>query len=157
MQVIEPLEQAIQDEHRALTGLRVQLWSLNEGRFEDVKRSQHGPAGVFRCDLEEARLWLAKAAAGSESEMLMLQPAESAGEQALPDDLPIQLGILEQGKKVRLIRQHTARNHSTARAGLNELAARGVEVRTTTELAERLVVFDRQIAFVPPSKRRESG
>jgi DNA-binding CsgD family transcriptional regulator len=147
MEVIEPLEQAIQDEHRALTELRSRLWSLNEV-FEDAKQAQQGSAGVFRCDAEEARLWLARAAARCTSEILMLQPVESAGDETLPNDLPLGLGVLEQGKKARVIRQHMARNRSTARASLNELAARGVEVRTTTELAERLIIFDRSMAFV---------
>jgi len=147
MQVITPLEQIIQDEHRMLTELRSRMQAL-KAVFEDVQQSQPGLSGVFRCDAEETSLWLNKAAAQTESEVLMLQPTESAEEQALPDDLPLQLGVLERGCRVRLIRQHTARTQSAARAGLNELAARGVEVRTTTELVERLVVFDRRIAFV---------
>jgi DNA-binding CsgD family transcriptional regulator len=147
MQVITPLEQVIQDEHRVLTELRSRMQSLKEV-FEEVQQSQPCLSGVFRCDVEESSLWLSKAAAQTESEVLMLQPADSAEEQALPDDLPTRLGILERGCRIRLIGQHTARTQSAGRAGLNDLTAQGVEVRTTTELVERFVVFDRRIAFV---------
>jgi DNA-binding CsgD family transcriptional regulator len=50
---------------------------------------------------------------------------------------------------MKVIYQHTARNDVPTRSYVREVAARGAHVRTSNEIFDRMIIFDRRVAFVP--------
>ncbi|MFJ6696465.1 helix-turn-helix transcriptional regulator [Streptomyces sp. NPDC091272] len=95
------------------------------------------------------------AIADCRSEVLTIQPGGGRSEDTL--HLAVQRGQLMTGRGVRMrtLYQHTAR-HSHGTLAYAEIMAEGrVEIRTLEELIERLMIFDRKVAFLPASDDRE--
>lgn len=145
MQLVVPRERAIQDEHRALAELRGQLRSFTD--IFDGARVLQRPAVVVSADPEETWLRSVEAAGQCSSEVLAMYPV-AAEDGSLPAELPDQQRLLDRGVRIRMIHQHIARTTPATRVLLNELTAKGVEVRTSRDVSERLLVFDREVGFV---------
>ncbi|MFD9072070.1 helix-turn-helix transcriptional regulator [Streptomyces lasiicapitis] len=85
-------------------------------------------------------------------EVLTIQP----GGRALSDltaALPREQAMLSRGCRMRTLYQHTIRHSMTAVAHFEALDG-DVEVRTLDEVPERLIMFDRTVAFIPASGDR---
>ncbi|MFW6724678.1 helix-turn-helix transcriptional regulator [Streptomyces sp. MAR4 CNY-716] len=63
----------------------------------------------------------------------------------------------ERGVVQRTLYNHTYRHHPTTLAYLDALKDTGLEVRTMEETAERLLIIDRTVAFVPTQPDRETA
>lgn len=61
--------------------------------------------------------------------------------------------LLRRGVRVRTLYQHTARSSLTTRSYVAQICEAGAEVRTSAELSERLIVYDRHTAFVPKERK----
>ncbi|AUH41617.1 helix-turn-helix transcriptional regulator [Streptomyces sp. CMB-StM0423] len=61
----------------------------------------------------------------------------------------------ERGVTQRTLYNHTYRHHPSQLAYLDELSDTGLEVRTLEVMPERLLIVDRDIAFVPAQASRE--
>jgi DNA-binding CsgD family transcriptional regulator len=61
--------------------------------------------------------------------------------------------LLDRGGRIRALYQHTLRHAPTVRARYERLRG-DVEARTLNEVTERLLVFDRAVAFIPASGDR---
>lgn len=84
----------------------------------------------------------------AQSELLTAQP--QAGRKGLPSPLVDRdFRALERGVKMRTLYQHAARRLTSNRVYVAEITARGGEVRTLDEFFNRMVVVDREVAFVP--------
>jgi DNA-binding CsgD family transcriptional regulator len=89
------------------------------------------------------------------SEVLTIQPGGGRSEDTL--HLAVKRGrmLTERGVRMRTLYQHTVR-HSQGTLAYAEIMAEGkVEIRTLEELIERLMVFDRKVAFLPARDDRE--
>ncbi|MFF1276050.1 helix-turn-helix transcriptional regulator [Streptomyces marokkonensis] len=64
--------------------------------------------------------------------------------------------LLDRGGRIRALYQHTLR-HAPALTARYERLTGDVEARTLDEITERLVVVDREVAFVPASPDRSSA
>jgi DNA-binding CsgD family transcriptional regulator len=89
------------------------------------------------------------------SEILTVQPGGGRSEYALTEAMKLGQGVLERGITMRTLYQHTAR-HSQGTLVYAEMMTRGnVEIRTLEELIERLMIFDRTVAFIPAASAED--
>ncbi|MFH8775441.1 LuxR C-terminal-related transcriptional regulator [Streptomyces sp. NPDC017958] len=61
--------------------------------------------------------------------------------------------LLDRGGRIRTLYQHTLRHAPTVQSRYERLHG-DVEARTLNEVTERLLVFDRAVAFIPANKER---
>ncbi|QKW07478.1 helix-turn-helix transcriptional regulator [Streptomyces sp. NA04227] len=88
----------------------------------------------------------------STEEVLTVQPGpRSPG--ALADSRPREAELLSRGGRLRTLYQHTVRHDPKVLAHFADVEG-DVQVRTLDEVTERLLVFDRTVAFIPASKDR---
>lgn len=126
-----------------VSDIRGQLRSFSDTFSRSRRTRQSQDAVSVLDDIEQIRLRLADASRLCETEVLMM--AEDALHEALSRDVE----MLERGVEMKAIFRHTARNEVPARGYVREVAARGAQVRTSDEIFERMIIFDRRLAFVP--------
>ncbi|WP_189594504.1 helix-turn-helix domain-containing protein [Streptomyces massasporeus] len=127
---------------------------IAEGKEALVARYTEGMAaaagGVHLLkDLHKIRLLLEETAERCRFEVLTAQPGGVRNPEVLADALPRDRRMLERGVSMRTLYQRTTRYNQPARAYVEEVTALGAEVRTSTELFNRLIIFDRETAFIP--------
>ncbi|MGW0836128.1 LuxR C-terminal-related transcriptional regulator [Streptomyces prunicolor] len=144
-----PLEERIRVQMEQLGQLRTQVLSLlptyEEHRSE---QAESWPVDRFH-DANDVRSLLRVMAAECRDEVITVQPGGARSEQVLTEALPRDSALLDRGVRMRVLYQHTARGDMTTRAYVSKLVERGAEVRTTAQIAERLIVFDGKTAFLP--------
>ncbi|MFF6907225.1 helix-turn-helix transcriptional regulator [Streptomyces sp. NPDC012389] len=89
------------------------------------------------------------ATAECRTEVLTVQPGGDRGEDRLSEGLERALSVVDRGVAMRTLYQHTVRHSQGTLAYAARLAESKVEIRTLEELIERLLVFDRTVAFIP--------
>ncbi|MFD3651185.1 helix-turn-helix transcriptional regulator [Streptomyces cyaneofuscatus] len=89
------------------------------------------------------------ATAECRTEVLTVQPGGDRGEDRLSEGLERALSVVDRGVAMRTLYQHTVRHSQGTLAYAARLAESKVEIRTLEELIERLIVFDRTVAFIP--------
>ncbi|MBT2401302.1 helix-turn-helix transcriptional regulator [Streptomyces sp. ISL-100] len=89
------------------------------------------------------------ATAECRTEVLTVQPGGDRGEDRLREGLERGLSVVDRGVSMRTLYQHTVRHSQGTLAYAERLADGKVEIRTLEELIERLIVFDRTVAFIP--------
>ncbi|TDU04284.1 regulatory LuxR family protein [Streptomyces sp. 846.5] len=147
MELLVPLEREILDSRRRLVGFKGQLSSF-VAAFEKQARSR-AESVVITDDQEEIELRLLEAAQSCTSEVLVMQPCVAHETRELRPARPLVLEALRRGAKGRILYPHTARGDSGTRAHIGELLPAGGQVRTTKEVRDRFLVFDRKTAFIP--------
>ncbi|MEV5606793.1 helix-turn-helix transcriptional regulator [Streptomyces sp. NPDC052225] len=96
---------------------------------------------------------IADAASSSSDELLTIQPGAARPANVLASSLPREQNLLARGGRMRTLYQHSSR-HSPAILAHYEQMAGDVQVRTLDEVTERLVMFDRTVAFIPGNPDR---
>ncbi|MFF0413108.1 response regulator transcription factor [Kitasatospora sp. NPDC004745] len=100
--------------------------------------------------LPEVRAALDRASAECRSEVLTSQPGGgSRVPAAMEDALRRDRVLLARGVRMRTLYHHTARFNGPSQAYVEAATALGAEYRTAHELFGRLIVFDRELAFLP--------
>ncbi|KOG28244.1 helix-turn-helix transcriptional regulator [Streptomyces resistomycificus] len=89
----------------------------------------------------------------SSDEVLTIQPGGKRPVPSLALAFTKEQEILARGARMRTLYQHTSR-HDPAVLAHYELLDGDVEVRTLDEVPERLIVLDREIAFIPANPDR---
>jgi DNA-binding CsgD family transcriptional regulator len=97
---------------------------------------------------------LTVAARRCRDEVLTMQPGGGRGAKTLEAAVDRDRAMLAQGVTMRILYQHTARASAATRRYVRLVTNAGARVRTAVEIPDRLIVFDRKLAFVP-SRRRE--
>lgn len=83
-------------------------------------------------------------------ELLTAQPQVSrAGLVGAKEAAARDLRALQRGVGMRTLYQHSARRSTTTYAYVNAVTAEGAEVRTLDEFFKKLIVIDREVAFIP--------
>ncbi len=147
MELLVPLEREILDGRRRLAGFKGQLSSF-VAAFEKQSRAR-AEAVVITDDREEIELRLLEAAQACTTEVLVMQPCVARETPELRLARPLVLDVLRRGAQGRILYPHTARGDSDTRAHLGEVLPAGGQVRTTKEVRDRFLVFDRKTAFIP--------
>ncbi|MEU3426191.1 LuxR C-terminal-related transcriptional regulator [Streptomyces gardneri] len=147
MELLVPLEREILDSRHRLEGFKGQLSSFVTA-FEKQSRTR-AETVVITEDREEIELRLLEAAQGCTTEVLVMQPCVARETSELRLARPLVLEAVRRGAHGRILYPHTARGDSGTRAHLGELLPAGGQVRTTNEVRDRFLVFDRKTAFIP--------
>ncbi|WP_433260044.1 LuxR C-terminal-related transcriptional regulator [Actinosynnema sp. CS-041913] len=110
-------------------------------------RSRRSTTAVYR-DLAEIEARLARAAHECESEALMMQTCIAQEPPEARSARPLVLDAVRRGARVRLLYPHTGRGDTVTRSYLRDVTEAGGEVRTSSDIFERFIVFDRRTAFI---------
>lgn len=86
-------------------------------------------------------------------ELLVIQPGGTYHSDPLAGALPRDQAILSRGCRMRTLYQHATRHSLPVLDYVKQLDG-DTEARTLSEVTERLVVFDRTVAFIPAGKDR---
>ncbi|MFD2689207.1 LuxR C-terminal-related transcriptional regulator [Streptomyces phyllanthi] len=142
-----PIERALLVQQHAIAAIREALYAA-----EDVYREEHRESGtavrllngsdVIRAALQQAR-------EACEHELLTAKPGGTRPLDNLARALPNDLVLLSRGVKQRTLYQHTVRTHGPTLAYIEKVTTAGAEIRTLDELFDRLIIYDRRIAFIP--------
>ncbi|MFF1682231.1 helix-turn-helix transcriptional regulator [Streptomyces sp. NPDC058256] len=89
------------------------------------------------------------ATAECQSEIITVQPGGGRSEHALTEALKLGQNVIDRGIVMRTLYQHTARHSQGTLAYAEQMTQGNVEIRTLEELIERLMIFDRTVAFIP--------
>ncbi|MCX3060461.1 helix-turn-helix transcriptional regulator [Streptomyces beihaiensis] len=93
------------------------------------------------------------AASAASGELLTIQPGGFRDPAVLAGALPREQDFMARGGHMRTLYQHTARHDPSVIAHFEQLRG-DVEVRTLDEVTERLIMFDRSVAFIPANPDR---
>ncbi|MGP3635190.1 helix-turn-helix transcriptional regulator [Streptomyces sp. 24-1644] len=93
------------------------------------------------------------ATAECHTEVLTVQPGGLRSENILSKGLERGQAVVDRGVSIRTLYQHTVRHHQGTFAYAERLAE-GVQIRTLEELVERMLIFDRTVAFIPAQDDR---
>jgi DNA-binding CsgD family transcriptional regulator len=145
----EPLEERIRSYRALADATRDRLLQLMPAY---LNRNGSGPTDgrleIFTDPVEVQRL-VNEAVANCSREMLTVQPAGFRDPVQLQAVLPTELDALARGVTFRALYQHTARTQLSMRAHVATIVEAGAQVRTADQLAERMFIFDREVAFIP--------
>ncbi|WP_406092384.1 hypothetical protein [Streptomyces sp. NBC_01013] len=100
---------------------------------------------------------ISEMSARCQEEILLVLPSGARPCQSFPAARTIALDLLDRGVRARLIYQHAIRGDLVTRALVRELTQRGAEVRTSAELIDPLVAFDREVLVLLHSPGHSRG
>ncbi len=95
------------------------------------------------------------ATAECRTEVLTVQPGGGRSEHALHEALERGQALIGRGVSMRTLYQHTVRHSQGTLAYAERMAEGKVEIRTLEQLIERLMIFDRTVAFIPARDDRQ--
>ncbi|MEV0990652.1 LuxR C-terminal-related transcriptional regulator [Streptomyces sp. NPDC049949] len=124
---------------------------LDRFSVEYLRHAKRGN-GQFRliANMLEVRVALTQASERCTEEVLSSQPGGgSRVVEAMGEALARDRAILERGVRMRTLYHHTARFNGPSQAYVAAASEFGAQYRTAHELFGRLIVFDRELAFIP--------
>lgn len=147
--LVAPAENQIRDLQSAVSDVRTQIMALAPAYFEDRRDRNHSEAIDVITDASMVQPVLNEHARRCESEIMAVQPGGARPAQLLSATRGPLVEALERGVDNRTIYQHPARTDLVTRAYVSDVTKRGACIRTTQEVIDRMVIFDREVAFVP--------
>lgn len=153
-QCLRPIEREIQ-ERRALA---VELTEAFEP-FMSISVQDRSTAHAITVLEGATRINAAIEIATTEcqSEILTVQPGGGRSEAILTEAVKRSQSIIDRGIRMRTLYQHTARHSQGTIAYAEHMKQGKVEVRTLEELIERLMIFDRTVAYIPARDDRQAA
>ncbi|WP_234322561.1 helix-turn-helix transcriptional regulator [Streptomyces sp. NRRL S-350] len=116
--------------------------------FPDTRESGAGIEVIPT--LAEVRFLLNRLGEQCATEVVSCQPGGGARvPEAMSEALGRDRAMLERGVRIRTLYHHTARFNGPSQAYVAAASALGAEYRTTHELAGRIIIMDRETAFLP--------
>ena len=140
------LESAIHEQQSRLEQIRERFGSLRSHYLEGLRRTNEIEV-IPR--MEEVRAALTRASADCREEMLASQPGGSRVPEVLEEALARDKAMLSRGVRMRTLYHHTARFNGPSQAYVAAMSTLGAQYRTAHELFGRVIVYDRQVAFIP--------
>lgn len=145
--VTGPLEDSIREQQNRLRALRDQFVRLSK-YYEEGSRG--APAGLQTIpDLAGVRAALNRAAQRCGEEMMTVQPGGTREPEVLKEALTRDSELLSRGVRIRTLYHHTARFNGPSQAYVATVSSMGAQYRTAHQLAGRMIIFDRELAFLP--------
>lgn len=152
---------ALEQEARAIQGklgdVRAGLAQLRQVQEALGKSSEHGGELRRISGLREINALLTAAATDCRESLATAQPRGPRQPEVLEEALPRDVAMLRRGVRMRTLYQHPARFSAPTQAYVEKVTALGGEVRTLAEFFERLIVFDRAVAFIPDPDDQEAA
>ncbi|MGW7415644.1 helix-turn-helix transcriptional regulator [Streptomyces sp. NPDC054863] len=151
-QLLHPIEREMQD--RRL--LSVQLADAFEPFMAiSAQAPATGHAVTVLEGIKRINDALDLAAAECQSEVLTIQPGGGRREDILEQALERGRPLVDRGVSMRTLYQHTVRHSQGTLAYAERMAQGRVEIRTLEELVDRLMLFDRTVAYIPVNEDRQ--
>ena len=147
--LVGPTEQQIHELQQAVTDVRTRMRSLQPAYFESRRRRNQAEAFDVISDIRVLQAMLDDWGARCRTEILTAQPGGARPPRYLENARPLTLARLARGVRVRHLYQHTVRSDLTTTSYIRAVAAAGAEVRTTDELIDRIIIYDREAVFLP--------
>ncbi|MFF7812616.1 LuxR C-terminal-related transcriptional regulator [Streptomyces roseolus] len=152
MAVRAPLEQEIRRRQQELVDLHTRLRPLAP-LFTQHERTGRRADGVRTFgEADEVRRELSLMTRLCTEEMVSIQPGGGRSSDTLRGIIEESLGMLDRGVRLRTLYQHTARASLSTQMYVRTVSAAGAEIRTTAEAFDRIIIFDRETAFVPQQR-----
>ncbi|WP_265562988.1 helix-turn-helix transcriptional regulator [Streptomyces hygroscopicus] len=151
-QRLHPLEREIQER-------RLQTIELTESFDPFITISTQSPQASLHSitvleGFDRINGALNSATAECRTEMLTVQPGGGRPADTLMEALERDRPLADRGVSIRTLYQHTARHSQSTLAYVDRISDGKIQVRTLEELIERLIIFDRTVAFIPASEDR---
>ncbi|MEV8594522.1 helix-turn-helix transcriptional regulator [Streptomyces sp. NPDC052012] len=150
-QQLRPLEKEIQERRRQTIALTDAFDPFIDISTQSVATT-HAITVLEGIDRINAALNLATAEC--RSEMLTVQPGGGRPADTLMEALERDQPLADRGVTIRTLYQHTARHSQSTLAYVDRISDGRIQVRTLEELIERLIIFDRAVAFIPAGEDR---
>ncbi|MEU8775793.1 LuxR C-terminal-related transcriptional regulator [Streptomyces sp. NPDC048606] len=142
-------EDALRRRLAELDRTRARLTALNP-LYEAAGQRRGEVGGIDVVDSRERVMTLISDAAGRcAHECLTVQPGGGRPAGHLERALPRDLALISRGVRMRTLYQHTARYSPPTQEYAAKVTAAGGEIRTLGELFGKMVIFDRETAFLP--------
>ncbi|MFJ5776485.1 LuxR C-terminal-related transcriptional regulator [Streptomyces sp. NPDC093094] len=142
-----PIERAVLVQQHTIAAIRDALTGVEDLYREEYRESGPSVRLLRGTDVIEAALQQARDTC--KEELLTAKPGGPRDPDVLARALPSDLALLGRGVRQRTLYQHTVRTHGPTLAYIENVAVGGAEVRTLNELFDRLIIFDRNVAFIP--------
>jgi DNA-binding CsgD family transcriptional regulator len=131
--------------------LKRELLALHPTYFEARQSRRSAEAIDVIEDVEMVRHLLADHSRRCERELHIAHPGGGMSEDGLARSLALDLMMLERGVTMRSVLQHSTRSHLPTQRYVAAVSAAGANVRTAPIVPRRIIVFDREVAFLPPA------
>jgi DNA-binding CsgD family transcriptional regulator len=141
-----PVEQRIREQRQSLSRSLAEL-----SRFLPVYLERDRRLNAFQVvgNIHDVRLLLNQAALRCRGEVMSAQPGGGTRvPEAMSEALERDRGMLERGIRLRTLYHHTARFNIPSQEYVSAASRFGAEYRTVHDLFGRLIVFDRELAFL---------
>ncbi|GAB1328543.1 helix-turn-helix transcriptional regulator [Streptomyces sennicomposti] len=140
--------------HRRV-GSAVAAYERYAGLGRQVRAPAAGEGSAIRVldGLSRIQAAMDEATEACRTEVLTVQPGGIRREHELSEGLPRALALRGRGVRMRDLYTHVAR-HGQGLLNYLELMGDAVEARTLDEVIDRLILFDRTVAFVPANADR---
>ncbi|SED07216.1 regulatory protein, luxR family [Streptomyces sp. 2131.1] len=155
--LVGPAERQIRDLQQAVTDVRAQLMSLTPLYFEGRRLRNHLEAIDIISDPARIQALLDHLGQTCKHELITVQPGGARPADMLDDARASALSILSRGVHIRTIYQHTARNDLPTRSYVRDVTLEGAEIRTADEVIDRMIIYDKEVAFLPARSACEGG
>ncbi|MEU9125513.1 LuxR C-terminal-related transcriptional regulator [Streptomyces sp. NPDC048506] len=152
---LRPIEEAIAAQQRTYRSLQATLSVF--GRTYDDARKDEQPTLTVLTGAQVISNALEAAVDACREELLTTQPGGGRPEHLLGEALERDVRMLTRGVRQRTIYQHTVRTHPPTLGYIEKVTAAGAEVHTLVEVFERMIICDREVAFIPTSDERSDG
>ena len=153
--LLAPLDQKIESLEQEALRLRSGLGRYQR-TYDEAIRGNEDRRGFSRLvGFDAINAELEAAAVRCEEEVLTVQPGGGRKAESLAAAWESTWPMLERGVQMRTIYQHSARFHSPTRRYVKQVMDHGGAVRTIDEGAERLIIFDREVAVIPARSDRQ--
>ena len=145
--LLHPMEQRILKQQQAMTAAQ-RVMSRVDSVYRDLRREESDVvqrltgASVITAAIEEA-------SRSARREVITAHPGGGRPEHLLEASLPRALERHERGVRQRTLYQHTVRAHAPTLDYIKSVTQMGVEIRTVDEVFDRMLIYDRSVAFIP--------
>ncbi|MGW7453391.1 LuxR C-terminal-related transcriptional regulator [Streptomyces sp. NPDC054787] len=154
--LVRPIEEEIHQRQAVTQGLQRALDPI-----EALYNAQQRPTAdlVMLEGLSAINAAIDDATQRCTTELLTAQPGGGRSSAVLSEALQRSRALLGRGVRLRTLYQHTVRYNPATMDYIHQITDAGAsaQVRTLDELFERMIIFDREVAFIPARSDRQSA
>jgi DNA-binding NarL/FixJ family response regulator len=153
--LLTPLDDQIKNLEREAEQLRADLGRYQATYEKAVHGTEDGKEFSTLVGLDAINSELEVASARCTEEVLTVQPGGGRRAESLAASWEPTRAMLERGVQMRTIYQHSARFHAATRQYVKQVTSHGGAVRSIDACTERMIIFDRKVAFIPARSDRQ--
>ncbi|MEO3749053.1 LuxR C-terminal-related transcriptional regulator [Streptomyces sp. B6B3] len=147
--LLAPMEQDILRRRIAMAATREQMHALS-GDYLEARSLRSATSSIeIVSDLGNVRSVIDDLARNCTSSVEVLSPGGAPNEEAMRAALPLDLDVLGRGVRLRMLLQYSARGHRATAQYVETIVRAGAEVRCTSVLPSRMLLYDGACAVLP--------